>query len=215
MFVVTFVLLFWYAAPALQLDAGRARRRAKALAAAAVLTLCLLGFAGPAAAAPAGVVEIPLQISIDKSDGVVRAGTPVEFKTVVANPGAEPSRPIIVAMNIINLDKQGEVVDPEDWSPQRTQYVEPLTPGQTATLSWRINAILDGDFMVYIVAIPAPSGREETSQPVASSGIHLTVTPYTKLNPGGVLPYAIGGPALVAVGIFILYRIRRRQTDAG
>jgi hypothetical protein len=106
------------------------------------------------------------------------------------------------------------VVDPEDWSPQRTQYVEPLTSGQTTTLSWRVNAILDGDFMVYIVAIPAPAAAAETSQPVASSGIHLTVTPYTKLNPGGVLPYAIGGPALVAVGIFVLYRIRRRQTDA-
>ncbi len=217
MLVVTFVLLFWYAAPALHLDAVRAPRRSKARAAAAVLIACLLLFAGPAAAAaaPPSVVEIPMQISIDKSDSVVRAGTPVEFKTVVTNPGTEASRPIIVAMNIINLDKQGEVVDPEDWSPQRTQYVEPLTSGQAATLSWRVNAILDGDFMVYIVAIPAPAGREETSQPVASSGIHLTVTPYTKLNPGGVLPYAIGGPALVAVGIFILYRLRRRQTDAG
>ena len=37
------------------------------------------------------------------------------------------------------------------------------------------------------------SGPETTSQLVASSGIHLTVTPYTKLNPGGVLPYAIWG----------------------
>jgi hypothetical protein len=61
---------------------------------------------------------------------------------------------------------------------------------------------------------PRTRSAGETSQPVASSGIHLTVTPYTKLNPGGVLPYAIGGPALVAVGIFVLYRIRRRQTDA-
>jgi hypothetical protein len=94
-------------------------------------------------------------------------------------------------MNIINLDKHGEVVDPEDWSPQRTQYLEPVAPGQSATLHWRVNAILDGDFMVYIVAIPAPGSPEATSQPVASSGIHLTVTPYTKLNPGGVLPYAI------------------------
>ena len=215
MLVVTFVLLFWYGAPALHLDAGRAPRRARARAAAAVLIACLIGFAGPAAAAPPSVVEIPLQISIDKSDTVVRAGTPVEFNTVVTNAGTEPSRPIIVAMNIINLDKQGEVVDPEDWSPQRTQYVEPLTTGQATTLAWRVNAILDGDFMVYIVAIPAPAGQAETSLPVASSGIHLTVTPYTKLNPGGVLPYAIGGPALVAVGIFVLYRIRRRQTDAG
>jgi hypothetical protein len=50
---------------------------------------------------------------------------------------------------------------------------------------------------------------------VASSGIHLTVTPFTRLNPGGVLPYAIGGPLLVALAIFVVYRIRRRGIDSG
>jgi len=146
---------------------------------------------------------------------VLRAGLPLLFNTVVSNGGAEPSQPIIVAMNIINLNKQGEVVDPEDWSPQRTQYVEPLAPGQSTTLSWRVNAILDGDFMVYMVAIPAPGSPEATSQPVASSGIHLTVTPYTKLNPGGVLPYAIGGPLVLGLLISVVYRRRRRQIDLG
>jgi hypothetical protein len=137
------------------------------------------------------------------------------FNTVVTNGATEPARPIIVAMNIINLNRQGEVVDPEDWSPQRTQYVEPLPPGQSATLSWRVNAILDGDFMVYMVAIPAPGSPEATSQPVASSGIHLTVTPYTKLNPGGVLPYALGGPLFLGLLIVLAYRHRRRQIDTG
>ena len=90
-----------------------------------------------------------------------------------------------------------------------------LGPGQSASLDWRVNAILDGDYMVYMVAIPAPGSPEATSQPVASSGIHLTVTPYTKLNPGGVLPYAIGGPVLLVVVIFFVYRHRRKQIDAG
>jgi ABC-2 type transport system permease protein len=226
LFFLSLLVLLWYCAPSLQLDPGRVRRRARVSAAAALLVACLLGLALPAAAAPQepqapqtaaapAQTQAPLQVSIDKSDSVVRAGTPVLFNTVVTNADTTPSRPLIMAMNIINLDQHGEVVDPEDWSPQRTQYVEPLTPGQAATLSWRVNAILDGDFMVYMVAIPAPEGPTSTSHPVASSGIHLTVTPYTKLNPGGVLPYAIGGPALVAVGIFVLYRIRRRQTDVG
>jgi hypothetical protein len=118
-------------------------------------------------------------------------------------------------MNIINLDAAGEVVDPEDWSPQRTQYLDKLGPGESFKHSWRVNAILDGDFMVYMVVIPAPAGPEATSQPVASAGIHLTVTPFTQLNPGGVLPYAIGGPVLVALAIFVVYRIRRRGVDSG
>jgi hypothetical protein len=50
---------------------------------------------------------------------------------------------------------------------------------------------------------------------VASSGIHLTVTPFTRLNPGGVLPYAIGVPILLVIGIVFLYRYRNRQIDAG
>ena len=162
--------------------------------------------AGPAAT---------LLVSIDKSDTLVRAGTPVMFSTVIGNSATTPSQPVIVAMNIINLNKTGEVVDPEDWSPQRTQYVEPLPPGQSVTLNWRVNAILDGDFMVYMVAIPAPAGQDATSHPVASSGIHLTVTPYTKLNPGGVLPYAIGGPLILGLLIFVVYRQRRRQIDLG
>ena len=118
-------------------------------------------------------------------------------------------------MNIINLDAAGDVVDPEDWSPQRTQYIESLAAGKSVTLSWRVNAILDGDYLVYMVLLPEPSGEKATSQPTASSAIHLTVTPFTKLNPGGVLPFAIGGPAVLILGMSLLNRYRRRQIDTG
>jgi hypothetical protein len=118
-------------------------------------------------------------------------------------------------MNIINLDAQGEIVDPEDWSPQRTQYIEHLGPSESTNLEWRVNAILDGDYMVYMVVIPQPDAQNATSQPIASSGIHLTVTPFTKLNPSGVLPYAVGGPVLLLVIIYFVNRRRSRQIDDG
>ena len=153
-----------------------------------------------------------LQISIDVGARVVQAGTPVLYNTVLKNNGTVASPALIVAMNIINLDAKGDIVDPEDWSPQRTQYTDSLAAGQSLNLSWRVNAILDGDYMIYMVVIPAPSSHEVTSQPVASSGIHLTVTPFTKLNPGGVLPYAIGGPVVLGLMIFFVYRHRRRKT---
>ena len=78
-----------------------------------------------------------------------------------------------------------------------------------------MNAILDGDYMIYTVAIPQPGGQEATTHPVASPGIHLTVTPFTRLNPGGVLPFAIGGPVLVLLGLLYVYRRRRRGIDEG
>lgn len=211
------VLLFAYAAPGLRLEAGRSSRlwsylsRRTGLAAVIIFVTILALGASPALA----VQEGELQIAIDMDYTVVKTGDRVDFSTTVTNGTAQDSPPLIVAMNIINLDVEGDVVDPEDWSPERTQYIESLGPGQSATLAWIINTILDGDYMVYMVLIPEPDGQEATSLPVASSGIHLTVTPFTRLNPGGVLPYAVGGPMLLGLGIFYLYRRRRRTIDVG
>jgi len=220
---LNFGLLFWYAGPALRLEGGKARhvRGPRARIAAVFLLASLLSFgASPAwarlqQAAPAAQATGQLQVSIDVTAKTVRAGTPILYNTVVTNTGTEPTAPLIVAMNIINLNAKGDIVDPEDWSPQRTQYTDHLAPGQSASLSWRINAILDGDYMVYMVVIPPPAGPEATSHPVASPGIHLTVTKFTRLNPGGVIPYAIGGPLLLGLVIFFVYRYRHRQIDAG
>jgi hypothetical protein len=137
------------------------------------------------------------------------------FDTAVINHGTEPSPPVIVAMNIINLDKEGDVVDPEDWSPQRTQYIEQIAPGESVTLPWRVNAILDGDYIVYMVAMPQPAGLDVTSQAVASKGIHLTVAAYTRLNPGGVLPYALAGPIVLSLALGVVTRFRNQEIDAG
>jgi ABC-2 type transport system permease protein len=223
-------VLFLYAAPGLRLDAGRtskfrpfSKNPAKRWGRAAGLLVIAVLLISPGASSSAMVfqgddlqeAEQPLQIAIDTAYKLVKTGDKVEFITTVTNNGPEESPPLIVAMNIINLDKQGDVVDPEDWSPQRTQYLESLGPGDSASLDWIINTILDGNYMVYMVVIPEPSTTEATSLPVASPGIHLTVTPFTRLNPGGVLPYAIGGPILLGLGIYVVYRLRRRQIDTG
>ena len=219
-FAAGFVPLFWYVGGSLRLDPGREPRsqftRSRALG--MLVLFCIAGMwratpVGAQAAMPSG--QPWLGVSISEGAKTVQAGSTILYETVLTNHGTTPSPALIVAMNIINLNAQGDVVDPEDWSPQRTQYHDGLAPGGSATLSWRINAILDGDFMVYMVAIPSPAGPDVTSQPVASSGMHVTVTPFTKLNPGGVLPYAIGGPVVLAVIILLVYRNRRRQIDMG
>jgi len=218
--VLVLGFLFLYAGPGLRLEAGRSNKFWSRLGRVVGL-LAIAGFmvslvASPALAFQQGQAEDGnLQISIDMDYTVVKTGDTVEFNTSVTNNAAQASPPLIVAMNIINLDATGDVVDPEDWSPQRTQYIEHLAPGQSASQAWIINTILDGDYMVYMVLIPEPDGQDATSQPVASSGIHLTVTPFTRLNPGGVLPYAIGGPIVLAAAMLLIYRLRRRQIDAG
>ncbi len=221
---VVFLLLFLYAGPGLRLEAGRAfalrvRGAGAALLAGLLLLAATAVAAQEAAATPdaATIVQAPaLDVGIDLATRTVKTTDHVLFNTVVTNNSGQHTAPLILAMNIINLNAKGDIVDPEDWSPQRTQYIEAgLAPGESATLGWRVNAILDGDYMVYLVVIPAPTGADATSHPVSSPGVHLTVTPFTRLNPGGVLPFAIGGPLLIGVVIWLVYRRRQRGIDTG
>lgn len=227
--LLVYALLFLYAAPGLRLDAGRSSKfwssvgRRLGWATGALLAVLTLGSStllaqaqeATSEAPKTSAAQLPLHISVDLDYKVVKAGDKVLYNTVLNNSGTEASPPLSVAMNIINLDAAGDVVDPEDWSPQRTQYLESLGPGQSAKFSWVVNAILDGDYLIYMTLIPEPAGQKATSQPVASSAIHLTVTPFTKLNPGGVLPYAVGGPIILLLGMTLLRRHRRRQIETG
>jgi ABC-2 type transport system permease protein len=225
-------LLIVYSAPGLRLEAGRTgivrhiwhRMTARFASLLILVPLLLLAFTATTAASvgtdprpqPSGSAagEAPVQITVDLDYLTVNTGDPVFFDTVVSNPLSEPSAPLIVAMNIINLDQEGDVVDPEDWSPERTQYVEVLAPGAAATLSWRVNSILDGDYIIYMVVMPEPAGRDATSQAVSSTGIHLTVMPFTRLNPRGILPLVLGAPVVLALGTVLTLGIRRRETES-
>jgi hypothetical protein len=223
--ILVYVLLFWYAGPGLRLEGGRSAKlwsslgRRLGFAATAGLLLVFLNGSMASAQQPSARAGVPadanVAIAIDADYKIVKTGDRILYNTVVTNQGTVPSRSLVVAMNIINLNAAGDIVDPEDWSPQRTQYIDSVPPGQSKSLSWRVNAILDGNYLVYMVLVPEPEGKEATSRPVASSGLHLTVTPFTKLNPGGVLPYAIGGPAILLTGMILVYRARRRKIDMG
>lgn len=211
--VLVLGLLFWYAAPRLRLDAtaGRTFRLNWGRAAVLLLVVGLL-VTSPALAQSSNPA---FQIDIDEDYRLLLTGDELEFNTLVTYTGTEEgSPPLIVAMNIINLEGDGDPVDPEDWSPERTQYIDALAKGESADLTWVVNPILEGDYMVYMVVIPEPDGSDVTSQPVASSGIHLTVEQSTGINPGGVLPIAIGIPLLLVLVVAVLFWLRRRRFGA-
>jgi hypothetical protein len=220
-------LLFFYFGPALRLEAGRPSRIlaffGRGMVVLALLCLPLL-VAAPALAqtapgkpAPATVpaADPGLRVAIDLAHKTVNAGDTFYFKTTITNTGAQATAPLIVAMNVINLVGTGSPVDPEDWSPQRTQPIQTLAPGQSVELSWQINSILEGDYMIYMVAIPTPGSQEATTYPASSPGIHLTVMPFTRLNPLGVLPIVVGGPVILLLAVMYLFWLRRRRIDTG
>jgi len=214
--LIMFVFLFIYSKRGLGLEAGKDSRLGRLFGRVVglVIATCLIGPLLGVSSAMAFQQE-ELDISINMEYAVVNTGDPIFYDTVITNLGGEATPPLIVAMNIINLDAEGDIVDPEDWSPQRTQYLESLGQGQTATLSWRVNAILEGDYMVYMVVMPKPEGEQATSQPSTSPSIHLTVMPFTRLNPGGILPYAVGGPILMLIIIVVVFRYRQKKINAG
>ncbi len=218
--LLTFILLVAFAGSGLRLEVnleGRfgalVGRVLGAIAAGAILLSALQP--APASAFQGGPDLAPVEISISIQTAEVNAGDPVLYNTRVTNHGSIQTSGLIVAMNIINLDDQGDVVDPEDWSPERTQYLSALDPGSSVDLSWRVNAILAGDYMVYTVIIPEPDGPGTTSHPVTSPGIHLIVNPFTRINPLGVLPWVIGAPIVLLGGILLIFRARHRALDHG
>ncbi len=213
--VVVSVLLFVVAAPRLDLTGDNLKswrpRRSS------VVSLLLLAglMAAPAmsthaqTAAPAA----DLQIMISTTTQQIKTGDSFDFTTTVTNQSSAASGPLVVAMNLVNLG-DGDPVDPEDWSPERTQAIEPLAPGASAILTWTINAILEGDYLAYMVVVPEPGSAETTSLPVASQGIHLTVQQFSPLNPGGVVPVAFGTPVILGLLLSLQLWQRRRSLDS-
>ena len=223
-FMTVMTTTLFFLSPGLRIEAGRKEKRSPVKRAAAVAALlALLGMSGgatsayandpPDTVAPTGAGVAGIEMTISQHHAVVGQGDSIIYTTTVTNHGNEASRPLTFAMNIINLDSAGEIVDPEDWSPRRTQYIEQLGPGQSETLRWRVNCIMDGDFMLYMVAIPKPERPEDTSQPAVTSGIHMTISPRVKLNPKGILLYVVGTPVLLVLGMVYLSRRRKRATD--
>lgn len=211
--VVVVGALIFLAPSALRLDPpklGWGRKAGALTVSVALVGLVMAGGSRPAMAAQES--QGVLSIDVDVVSREVKTGDTVEFTTTITAPAGQAG-PWIVAMNIVNLG-DGDPVDPEDWSPTRTQQIEELGSDRTAQLDWEVNAILKGDYLVYMVVLSAPETSTDTSEPVASSGIHLTVEQFVRINPGGVLPLAIGMPAFLGGLLFAVMRSRRRLIDS-
>ena len=220
-FGFVFLGLFWYAARVLPYDASRFWRRQPSRSRTVILSfaICLISILGTTPVMASGRQALDdgnaLSISIDTDYKSIKTGDTFDINTTVTNNGEEVSPQMFIAMNIMNLKKNGDPVDPEDWSSERTQAIAPLAERQSARQSWTVHAILDGDYMLYLVLIPEPTGSQGTSQPVASTGIHMTVAPFTNLNPKGVLTLAIGMPLGLTLLMVVLVRNRNHNLNTG
>jgi len=173
---------------------------------AVVAVLVTLLTAGPfvAAAAAAGASSLSVRMSgVRISTGL---GDKFMFRTTVVNHGPTEARGLIAHLNIVGLEPS-VYVDPEDWSSHRTIYVRTLRPRESTTITWRMQAVSAGAFDVYVAVFRrgAVGGTPTTGQ-----AIRLSVHDRRTLNSGGILPLALGTPALLTALAFGI-RLRRRR----
>lgn len=142
-------------------------------------------------------------VSIEPATGTVVLGDTFDLRVSVTNDAAAPSAPLAVHIDVTD-PAAATSVDPEDWTPTLTRTVGVLAPGATKTVRWTVQPIAGGTFAVYAVAL-AP-GEADLS---ASDVLVLTVDEQRTLDPGGILPLAVGVPTLV--GALLVVQIRRAR----
>jgi hypothetical protein len=142
-------------------------------------------------------------VELDRTHVSTRIGQHFTFATTIRNTGDQPARDLVAHLNVLSSDP-GVYVDPEDWSAQRTRYLPPL-PGHGSTrITWKVQAVNSGHLTIYVTALPRYGGGAIS----VSEPLRLEVAARRTLNSGGVLPLALGIPALLAGGAAAM-RLRR------
>lgn len=156
------------------------------------------------AAAPAAGASGPLSVSLDRTQVATRLGHTFAFHSTIGNHGTSPAAGLIAHLNVLSL-RGGVYVDPEDWSSHRTRYLRPIPAGGSTTITWRIKAVNAGSIGVYVAVLPA-SGAPVT--PTTGPTLRLSIADRKSLNSGGIVPLALGMPALL-VALLLAARITR------
>lgn len=178
---------------------------------AALFAFALVAGAAGSGQASAQTPGEQLTISLSKSEVSTQTGRNFDFTSEITNNGAGATAPLIASLNIVAFDKS-TVVDPEDWSPQRTLGVDPIAAGSSVSLSWTVKPVLKGNVAVYVVVMPSAVDLATSGPLAASPAIAVHVDQHRALNPGGVLPVVLAVPGLLALA-FAGLRVAGNRRD--
>jgi len=141
--------------------------------------------------APAASAASDVSVTVDRHLISTKLGKRFVFRSTITNRGPEAAAGLIAHLNVLSL-RSGTYVDPEDWSSNRTRYLATIPPGGSVETTWRMQAVNDGEFGVYVAALPSTGVARP---PVTSPTVHVMVAERKTLNSGGILPLALGIPA--------------------
>jgi hypothetical protein len=165
----------------------------------AALAVAFVVPAGAEAAVPAVSVEV------EPTAVATKPGQSFSLRSTITNRGSSPASGLVAHLNILSL-RPGVYVDPEDWSEDRTRYLNTIPRGGSTTLTWTVKAVNSGSIGVYVAVFPS-SGA---GRPVTGPTLRAAIAKRKTINAEGIVPLALGVPALLgalAVGV----RLRRRR----
>lgn len=149
-------------------------------------------------------IQPPLVINITSSKTL--GGTAGDYVTVegtIKDIGDKPLNNIVTYLSLVDNGSKLPV-DLEDWSAEKGLYIGTIDAGQTLPLRWKIHFVKAGTYSLIIVAEAAGYDL-----PQASSIVQFNVSPKINLNPGEVLPVALGMPVVLISILFLLAHRRR------
>jgi hypothetical protein len=160
-----------------------------------------LALAAGAAAAPS-----PVSVRVDRTQIAAGLGDPFRFRTTISNTTGTETEPLVAHLNILTL-RPGVYVDPEDWSSQRTWFLDTIGPGRAVTIDWSLKAVGSGTLAAYVAVLPQ---SRPSAPPTMSPTVRIAVEERRLVNAGGILPLALGIPA--GIGLFAAaIRLSRRR----
>jgi hypothetical protein len=136
------------------------------------------------------------------------SGTAGDFVTVdgeITNQSNNVIKNITTYISLVNTDA-GMPVDLEDWSAEKGLFIGEIDAGQKFPLHWKIHFVQPGNYTLTIVA-----DIEKHDMPVTSRLVYFKVNSKRNLNPGNVLPVALGEPVFLVFVLLGLKYYRKKK----
>jgi len=171
-----------------------------------IALLSLVGLRSVTAFAQTAAMDGNVTVTIDKDSTSVVAGDWITFHTVISNTGDSATPPLVANFNVASIHP-GPHIDPEDWSPLRTQYIEAVQPGESIELAWNVHTLFEGDFVVYVTIV----SHEKSFGPVGSPTLHIQAGPDNVLPMNEVIPVVAIIPLFPLALLLFTVLSRRKQ----
>ena len=168
-----------------------------------VVTFAL--FAALALAGPAAGSSNRIAVTVDRTAVSTSLGHKFSVRSRIVNNGGSAVSGLIAHLNVLSL-RPDVYLDPEDWSSHRTRYLPAIPAGGSVTIDWKMQAVNAGSIGVFIAVLPR---NGEPKPPATGRIVHVSIARRKTLNSGGILPLALGIPALLAA-LSVGLSVRRR-----